>query len=260
MKALYILLFILAGLKPAISDSTLVFKNFSDNTSRTHSYYLKDGQLRLLEEHSELFNIYDKSGHSFDSLDTKSGKISRIDSNILNQRVEILNQQRMKKIIEVEKQLKLKLKDMDDTENKVGESLLNQLKYPEFYGPHTLLKIRKTKQSKTINKIDCDVFQIMRRDKQIKKICITNNHALKLDADDYDTLRNFQHFNYTTQTRLMLAQGITDFTQVDYQQENIDGIPIEIINTSGEADKLEMMLLNVSHQKLDKALFLPTKP
>ena len=260
MKALYILLFILAGLKPAISDSTLVFKIFSDKSSRINSYYLKDHQLRLIKEHSELFNLYDKLQQSFSSTNTQSGKISRIDSDILNQRIELLNQKRMKKLAELEKKLRTKLKNMTDNQKKAGESLLNQLKYPEFYGSHTFLNIHKTKQSKTINNIDCDVYQVMHKNTVIKKICIANNHALKLDANDYDTLRNFQKFNYSTQTRFMLAQGKSDFTQIDYQQENIDGIPIEIINTSGKANKLEMMLINVSHHKLDKTLFLPTKP
>jgi len=260
MKALYILLFLLAGLKPAISDSTLVFKSFSDKTSRSNSYYLQGNRLRLIEEHSDLFNIYDKTKQSFISLNIKSDKASRIDSKILNQRVEMLNQQRLKELVEVEKLLRSKLKNMSDTEKKVGESLINQRKYPDLYGAHTLLKIRKTSQSKTINNINCNVYQILRKSTEIKTVCIADNQSLKLATNDYETLRDFHHFNYATQTRLMLATGKTDFELIDYQQENINGIPIEIINTSGENDKLEMMLLSVSRSKLDKALFMPLKP
>jgi hypothetical protein len=260
MKVLYILLFLLAGLKPAISDSTLVFKSFSDKTSRSNSYYLKDNQLRLLEEHSELFNIYDKSNQSFTSLNTKTGKASRINSQVLQQRVELLNQQRLKELAVIEKDLRSRLKDMSDTEKKVGESLINQRKYPDLYGSHTLLNIHKTKLSKTINNINCDVYKILRKNTEIKTVCMATNHSLKLSDQDFDTLRHFHHFNYMAQTRIMLAMGKTDFEQIDYQQENIKGIPIEIINTSGKTEKLEMMLLNVSREKLDKALFIPPKP
>jgi len=259
MKALYILLFLLAGLKPAISDSTLVFKNFSDKSSRSNSYYLKGNKLRLLEEHSQLFNIYDKSNQSFISLNIQSGKTSRINSQILDQRVKILNQQRIKELAEIEKQLRPKLKDMSDTEKKVGESIINQRKYPDLYGSHTLLKIQKTGQSKTVNKINCDVYEILRKNIKIKTVCIADNRSLKLSPGDYETLRDFHHFNYTTQTRLMLATGKTDFDLIDYQQENINGIPVEIINTAEKIDKLEMMLLSVSREKLDKSLFAPKK-
>lgn len=260
MKVLYILLFLLLGLKPAISDSTLIFKNFTDTNSWSNNYYLKNGQLRLLEERSKLFNIYKKSKQSFISFNPKSGKTSRIDSTITDQRVETLNQQRMQKVAGLEKQLNSKLKKMNDTEKKVGESLINQLKYPELYGSHTLLRIIKTKQSKSINKISCDVYRVLHKNTEVKSVCIANNQSLKLAANDYNTLLNFYHFNYTIQTRLMLAMGKTDFNKIDYKQENIDGIPIEIINTRDKGNKLELMLVNVSRKKLDKTLFSPPKP
>ena len=260
MRLLYILLFLLVGLKPAFSDSTLVFKNFSNSSSRSNSYFLKDNKLRLLEEHSELFNLYDKSKQSFSSINTKTVKFSRIDTETLNLRVHSMNKQRMEKLKTLEKQLKAKLNDRnDDAEKKVSESMLNQLKYPEMYGAHTLLKPRKTKLSKTINKISCDVYQILRKGKEIKRVCMADNQSLNINANDYETLRSFQAFNYTTQTRLMLAAGNTNFTLIDYQQENIAGIPIEIIDTSGETDTLEMMLLSASQGKLEEALFVPTK-
>ena len=236
MKLLYILAFLLAGLKPAISDSTLTFKNFSDTGSQSNSYYLKDNQLRMLEEHSDLFNIYNRKQQYFSSLNTQTGAVSRIDADIINQRVERLNQQRMEKLAELEKQLAPRIKDMSKEEKKASESLLNQLKYPEYYGSHMFLKIHNTTQQKSINGINCTVYEVMREDQILKKICIADNQALKLDTSNYDTLRDFQHFNYTTQTRLMLAAGKTNFTHIDYQQEKINGIPIEIINTSGNTE------------------------
>lgn len=260
MKVLYIVLFLLVGLKPAISDSTLIFKNFSDETSRAHTYYLKDRQLRLLEEHSELFNIFDQSNQSFSSINTENGTTSIINSDILNQRVQALTQQRMKKLAELEAQLKIKLENKNDNEKKAGESVLNQLKHPELYGSHTLLKMHKTKQSKTINNINCDIYKLLHKATLVQKLCIADNQALKLNIEDYETLRDFQHFNYITQTSIFLATGKTDFTLVDFLEENINGIPVEIINTSGGSDKLAMMLINISRDKLDKSLFLPTKP
>lgn len=260
MKVLYILLFVLAGLKPAISDSTLIFKHFSDKSSQSRSYFVQNNTLRLLDEHSDLFNIYNSSDSSFTSHNINTGKISRIDPESLKPGFEVLNKQRMDKLNELEKQLKTRLENMSEKELKASQSLLNQLKYPEFYGAHTFLKTHKTKQTKSINGIHCNVYEVMRKNNVIKKLCIADNQSLKLDENDYNTLLNFQYFNYSTQTRLLLAQGKTDFTQIDFKQEKIDGIPIEIINTLNETEKLEMLLINVSHEKLDKALFIPTKP
>ena len=259
MKALYILLFLLVGLKPAISDSTLTFKVFSAETSRSNSYYLKDHQLRLLEENSDLFNVYNSNTKTFSSRDNKTGKTSHLNTQILNQQIKALKQQRLKKLTELETQIRVKLKDKNETEKKVGESLINQLKYPEFYGAHTTLKIHKTKQSKTINRINCDVYIITRKNSEIKQVCIADNKSLKLDLRDYNNLLDFQHFNYTSKTGVLLAMGQSDFDHIDYQQENINGIPIEIINIAKKTNKLEMMLLNVSRKKLDKSLFTPTK-
>lgn len=260
MKVLYILLLVLAGLKPAFSDSTLVYKTFADETSYTYTYYLKDNQLRLHEDHSELLNIYDKSSQSFSSQNPATGKTSLINADILQQQVEAMNRQRMLKLAALETQLQPKLKDMNDNEKQASESLLNQLKYPEFYGAHTLLKTHKTRQSKTINNIHCNVYQLLRKDKEIKKICVADNHSLKLDPNDYATFYDFQHFNYNTETSLLLAMGKSSFTQIDYRQEKIDGIPIEIIDSSGSTDKLEMMLVTISRESLDKTQFLPTSP
>ena len=143
---------------------------------------------------------------------------------------------------------------MDDEEKISAESLINQLKYPEFYGAHTFIKIEKTTLSKTIRNIGCDVYNIRRGNSLLKQVCIANNKSLKL-GNDYDTLRAFYKFNYNTQTRLMLATGKTNFTNVDYQQENIDGIPIEVILKSEQGDKLELILDSITIKPLENKLF-----
>jgi len=259
MKLLYPLALLLLLIKPVLADSTLIFKTFNNEAKSSLTYHIKGKKLRLTEENSPSINIYDDVTQAFNSNNKETGKTSHIDSAILEQEITRLNQHRMMKIAETEKQLKEKLKAMSDKETLLVESLINQLKYPEFYGAHTLLKIEKTGSSKIISNIDCDVYNIKRGDSLLKQVCIANNKALKL-GDDFDTLRNFYRFNYNTQTRLMLASGKSDFTLIDYQQENIDGIPIEVIIKSEKGDRLEILLDSISVKPLETKLFEPAKP
>jgi hypothetical protein len=259
MKLLYPLALLLLLIKPAFADSALTFKTYHNDIESTLTYYIKDQKLRLFEENSPRINIYDKASQIFSSRDKETGKTSRIDSAILAHQIELLNKKRMIKLSEVEKQLREKLGSMDDKEREIAESLINQLKYPEFYGAHTFIKIIKTSLSKTISNINCDVYNIKRGDTLLKQACIASSDTLKL-GDDFSTLDDFYRFNYSTQTRLMLATGKTDFTNVDYHQENIDGIPIEVITKSEKEDRLEIILHSVSTKPLEAALFESAKP
>ncbi len=254
MKLLYPLTLLLLLIKPALADSTLVFKTYNNGVESSLTYHIKNQKLRMIEKNSSRINIYDSSTQVFTSTDIETGKTSRIDSDILAQQINILNKKRMIKLSEVEKQLKEKLKTMGDKEKELAESFINQLKYPEFYGAHTFIKINKTSLSKNISNIHCDIYNIKRGDFLLKQVCIANNKALNLNSD-FDTLRDFYQFNYSTQTRIMLATGKTDFTNVDYQQENIDGIPVEVIIKSKQGDKLEIVLDSISTRALDEELF-----
>lgn len=260
MKALYILLFILAGLKPAISDSTLAFINTSNKNTPSFSYLIKDNRLRLKEEGSNLVNLYDQTKQTFSSLNFETGKINHINNAITQQRVATLNQQRLKKLVSVETKLNAKLKSKNENEQKIGISIINQLKYPELYGEHTLLSIKKAQSKKIIKGISCDVYSLQRKSLEIQQICMASNDSLDLNKDDYLTLRQFLSFNYSTQTSLMLAMGKSDFLNIDYQKQMIDGIPIEIIDVSTKPHKLLLKLLNLSREKLDETLFSSAKP
>lgn len=253
---LYILLLILFALKTAHADSTLVFSNPQGEEEKSLlTYHVKNGQLRLIDGNSERINIYTKAKQTFSTTDIQNNTTSNIDAQLLDKQVEIMTKQRMAKLALVEQEFEKKTARMKVEEIEIAQSLINQLKYPEFYGAHTLLKISKTNQSKTIANIDCVVYELYRANMLLKKVCIANNKSLKLSADDYDTLINFYRFNYTTQTRLLIASGKTDFMHVDYQQENIDGIPIEVTIMTKQGDRLESIIQKVSTDKLSDTLF-----
>ena len=258
MRSLYPLALFLLLIKPALADTTLVFKIYNNHTESSLTYHIKGQKLRMIEKNSPRINIYDNQTQVFTSSDKQTGKTSRIDSIILARQIKRLNQKRMLKLAKTEKQLKEKLKTMSNKEIELAESLINQLKYPEYYGAHTFIKIEKTTLSKTISNTDCDVYNIKRGGSLLKQVCIASRKALNL-GDDFNTLRDFYHFNYRTQTRLMLATGKTDFTDIDYPQENIDGIPIEVIIKSQQGDKPAIILESISNKTLDTALFESAK-
>lgn len=237
------------------ADTTLVFKHYPDkDSSQISTYYIKDGILRLSDQGSKKISLYDKSKQLYQSFDGEDGTISRIDRNILKQNIDRLNQQRLAKLAETEKQLHAELEGMDGEAKRLAESLVNQLKYPEFYGAHTFLKVEKTAQKQTINNIECQIYNIRRQDQLLRQICMAEASTLGISQPDYQTLRDFYHFNYTTQTQIMLAMGNSDFSHIDYEEENVSGIPIESRLVSGSGNSIDLSIVSVSTNAIDAGL------
>ena len=255
MKLILSLLLYLVS-SAGLADVTLSYNTFIDTpASRYMTYYAKNGILRLNDNQSSRINLYNQSKQIFLSIDQEKGNISRIDRSILNKRVEQLNQKRLARLTQVENELNKKLQNMSDAEKTVAEELVNQLKYPEFYGAHTQIKISKSSSSKTINDINCEVYHVTRKGKLIKRICMASQKDLGIALADYQVLRNFHQFNYAMQTRLMLAMGKTDFIEIDYHQENMDGLPVEITAIEEDRVTTELLLKAISTETLEEKLF-----
>ena len=256
MKSFLSLVVLLLSNQLALADVTLVFViPTGPAPDREVNYKIKNNTLRIDQADTKQYKLYDNSQQALIHIDEKTGNISRIDSDYLNSRVDILNQQRLQKLVEVESRLKDKLMSKSAEEKRIAEELMSQLKYPEFYGTHTYLKLEKTRQTRSINKIKCRVYNITRNEQILKQLCMASQEALNLSDADYATLRGFYHFNYTVQTRLRIAAGKTDFIQVDYEQENVAGIPVEILKLSDKDTKPEIFLHRIDHKTLDKAQF-----
>lgn len=256
MTRLFLLLCLLSNIQTANADATLIFKTSTGKESQQRIiYYIKNGLLRFSEQDSERFNIYDKSRQVFQSIDKEKQTISRIDKDILGRHVEALQRQRLVALAEAEKKVSEQLKSSDINEKTLAETVINQLRYPEFYGAHTHLKTEKTSITKSINGVDCQVYNIIRNNQLLKQVCMADFKTMGLTSDDYDTLRQFLRFDYTTQTQLLIARGKTDFVLIDYDEENIDGVPIEITAISANENKLNLLLDKTDSGTLDSSLF-----
>ncbi|MFW2374648.1 MAG: hypothetical protein ACN4GM_16095 [Gammaproteobacteria bacterium] len=240
----------------ALADATLVFVIPSvTGKDQVVNYRIKDNMLRIDQANSKQYKLYDNTQQALINIDENTGNISRIDSDYLNSRVAVLNQQRLEKVAEVEQQLKVKLKSKSSEEKRIAQDLLAQIKYPEFYGAHTHLSVQNTKQTHTVKNIKCNVFQLTRNEQILKQLCLASQDALKLSDADYATLRGFYHFNYTVFTRLRIAMGKTDFMHVDYEKQNMVGIPIEVLRVTNKDKTPEIVLDKINQNKLDQLLF-----
>ena len=237
------------------ADTTLEFTTAGQPPGNTLTYYVKGHLLRFRDGASPRFNLFNADQQYFISAETESGTIARIDKSIIDKQVEKLSQQRLARVAEEEQQLRELVKDMDQQKIDIAESLINQLKYPEFYGAHTLLKVEPMQQTKTINGITCRQYQVIRREQPVRHICMASRQDLGLDEDDYRTLRSFLHFNYQTQTRLLIAQAKTSFNHIDYEQEQIPGIPLEIVDYDKQQQLPSLSFRTVSGKVLDASLF-----
>ena len=248
-----IVLFYMASLSHA--DTMLTFSTQFGQNSHQLSYYIKDGMLRFSEDGSHRINIYDKSKQAFVSIDQGSGTISRIDKQLLAQRVDALTKIRQQKIASAEAELNNIVEAMPGPEQEVAVSVLNQLKYPEFYGAHTRLRALAEKKTRKIAGIECQLYSIRRQDRLLKQICMALPDALGISSDDYHTLREFYRFNYTTQTELLIASGKTGFSYVDYEQHNMPGVTVEISAKVKQPDHANLLLESVSTEPLQASLF-----
>ena len=237
------------------ADTTLEYTTAGKPPGNTLTYYVKGNLLRFRDGAAPRFNLFNADQQYFISAETESGTIARIDKRLIDKQVEKLSQQRLARVAEEEQQLRELVKDMDQQKIDIAESLINQLKYPEFYGAHTLLKVKPMKQTKTINGIACHQYQVTRKEQPVRQFCMASRNDLGLDENDYRTLRSFLHFNYQTQTRLLIAQAKTSFNHIDYKEQQIPGIPLEIIDYKEQQPVPTLSFKTISDKLLDASLF-----
>ena len=243
----------------AVADTTLVFKDINKKQGDySLNYQIKDGKLRLTESSSDRINIFDSTKQEFVSYNPKTQQSEKLNPAIIDKRAKLLNKQRLKKLTEVEKELNKKLESMNETEREVGTDLVNQLKYPEYYGAHTHLKITANDKSKLINDIECQVYTISRKDERVRELCIASPEAIP--GNDHTTLQSFYAFEYKLTSQLMLAMGKSDFTVVDHKELGINGVVIENIEYSKNKVMQHLLLKSISKDTLGKEIFsLPLK-
>lgn len=231
----------------AVADATLEFNNqISANNKSTILYQIKDKKLRFSESGSNRINMFDQAAQQFVTFDPDSKKAEMFNQEVLKERINQFNQQRLEKLARVEKELEKKLKQMSKKEQEIGESIVNQLKYPEYYGEHTALAVNPLNTSKKIGNIECTIFQLIKNKQRLKEYCLAKPSALNISSEDYQTLRSFYTFDYNMLSKLMLAMGKSDFALIDYDKENMQGIIIEVISYKGDSIS-QRQILNSSN-------------
>jgi len=240
----------------AHADITLEYKDQQGSSSAPSiKYQVKQHLLKMTEPDSRRINIFNAHKQEFVSLDEETGKTSILNKQLLKQRTDELNQQRLQKITEVEQALQDKLKDLSEDQQAVRESLINQLRYPEYYGEHTRLQIKPLNKHKQIKQLKCRVYQLYKENSLIRQFCITDSESLNMNPQEYETFRSFYAFNYQTLSQLMLASGNSHFTLVDYEQQNMPGIIIETIHYQNSTISQHLILDSFISSTLDNSIF-----
>ena len=256
MKLNLVLIALLLATRLSHADTTVIYKLPDYNNSENFlTYYIKNNLLRFKEEGKNKTNVFDPAKQEFTSVDRDTGNISRINEDIVNQQAEKLNKERLDKLKAVEAEFSQKLQSMDANKKQIAEVLMNKLKYPEFYGDQAYLSSQKTTTRKHINGIECQVYSVNLHDKLIRQICMASMDKLGISKDDYTTLRAFYKFNYNIQSRMLLAAGKASYTFIDYEEHNIEGIPLEVTAFTDHGSTQEQLLHKISNDPLNSALF-----
>ena len=254
-KCLFAIVLLYPG-QYASADATFEFNSLiPKNNQHSLTYYIKNARLKYTDATSASDNIYDHKSKQFTSLNKKTGKVSSINEQILNRQVARLNEQRMNKLVSIEKELNQKLSTKTDLEKQTGENLINRLKYPEHYGEHSLLNIKELKKTKQINNIKCQRFQLFRQHELLKEYCMASAADLGINQQEYKTLRGFYAFDYNTQSKIMIAMGNTRFAIVDYDQQKIPGVVIETISYEDNQITQHQVLKSVNNDSLNDSIF-----
>ena len=240
----------------AFADSTLEFKDLiSQDNSHKLTFNIKKDLLKFQESGSDRLNLFNQADTQFTSQELKTGKKSVINTQILQKRVNQLTAKRLNKLSKVEKQVENKLKDMSDTEQEVGETVLTQLKYPEMYGEQNLLIIKPIDKNKEIASVSCQVHQLFKKNKLVKEYCLASAKGLKMSPQNYKTLRSFYEFDYHMQSQIMLAMGKSNFNLVDFNKQKIPGVVVETIGYKDNKVSQHLILTSFSNQALGDDIF-----
>lgn len=214
----------------AVADTTLTYRQSqADSKTSSFTFMIKDQRLRVNESSSGRINLFKQAGSEFISYNPKNQQLDLMNPAVLKARVNTLDQQRQQRIKQIETELQQKLTQMSEQEREIGEALLNQIKYPAFYGEHTQIRVIPLKDHKTVAGIECRVYQLVKQQQRIKEFCMAPAEALGLGSQDYQTLRSFYAFEYSMLSQLMLAMGKSDFTVIDYDSHDMPGVVIEAI-------------------------------
>ncbi len=250
-----IVLLIAIQVQSAHADISLEYSLSFKQTQQAVQYQLKGHMLRLNDNGPDRINLFDASKQHFVSLDTQSGQVSQLNMQILEGRVRQLKATHQKKVREVEAQLKQKTGSMNKQEQEIAESMLNQMRYPDLYGEHTLLTLSQENTQKTIAGVPCHVYAMRKRGELIKSFCVSAPGHLNMTKQEYLTLRAFYQFDYETQSQLMLAIGKSHFDLVDYEKSGMPGVIIETIIYRDDNPVQTLQLIGFDNKTLDEKLF-----
>ena len=261
MKKCLFAIVLLSTSQYAAADVTFKFnQQKSNSTQSTYTYQIKAHLLRFSETKSNRKNIFDRQKQQFHRFDPNTGEPSMLNEQLLNIHLTRLNQHREERLAEVENKLGAKIKNMSAIEQQTAESLLNQLKYPDLYGEHTLLKLKPANETRRINNIECSVYQLFKKDTLIRSYCMASALALKIKPQEYRTLREFYAFDYNLQSKMLLAMGKTSFTIIDFEQHSMPGIAIETVSYKNNKKHNHLILQSVNYHSLEDSLFDLNRP
>jgi len=266
MKIILTCIVLLSSLQYAFADTTVTFVDaLKDTNAASLTYSIKEMQLKLTQSGQNTINVYNSQNNSFVSFNTDTGKSANLNEQILNKRVSQLNKERLQKLAKMQKELPKELPNMTPAQQAASETLINLYKYPEFYGEHTSLVVNKLKQTKQVNGLKCQPYQLYKIDRLLKAFCLADPRSLNMSDSDYKTLRSFYAFNYNMQSRLLIALGNTKFTFIDYDQHNMPGVVIEEIEYQKSSPaqtriSYHSVLKDVQHQLLKSSEFNIEKP
>jgi len=255
MKKWLILVSLAAVQNICFADATLEFSRYSNSGKQsTFNILVKNQQLRL-DDHSQRFNLFDAQKKRFISQNQRNGKIAQMDMRILTQRADQLNQKRLNRLHKVLSELDKKRPQMSQTELEVSEELINQMKYPKQYGAYTLNQLQKKQIQKEIAGIPCQIYQLSRKKQRLRTLCIADQKQLGLSTQDFNTLLDYEEFQYQVESQINLAMGDADFDLISLQAENISGIVIESQKQLKNQQVILQRLKKISTQALDKEAF-----
>ena len=85
---------------------------------------------------------------------------------------------------------------------------------------------------------------------------MATHESLKMSKKDYQILRGFYAFDYKMQSKVLIAMGKTGFTMIDYEQQNMPGVVVEILTYKDKQIRHHVALGDYNHQALSDSIFI----
>lgn len=218
------------------ADTTIVYKQTSNNQTSNNMMQIKDGKIRFTPPgQNSNYSLFDSKTGTITHVDSaKKHYMSMTEENMIKQA------KQAKKQMEAMRQVMMeKIKEMPPEKREQVEQMMNN--HLSRVGEEDIeakMEQKKTSRTENIIGIECTIYESYRNDIKVSEVCMTDADKLGISAQDSEALMSMQVY----MQRMKNMMGDKNIPLAD-----LDGVPLHTLLFSPDGSvKMETSLDKLS--------------